>query len=208
MMKNAVALAFGLLLLSDPGWACQGKTIIFEDTFQDESGGWEEDKDAKVKNSAMVVTIVPQNTVLPELNATFFVKDADLCMEGSFPSQPQGSGIGLIFWASDYKNYYLFLVKHSGSTVLTRRTDGKWVNIFDQDSPLVKTERGAVNLVRVVIKGNLISTFVNGSKIKDTRAQPPQGESRFGFYTQIDKPQQAEDARIFTFKSYRVTSVE
>src|SRR6202022_2741527 len=98
------------LAVANVAIACQGKTVIFEDKFNDDSGGWELDKLISFENSAM-------NARLPADNVAFPVRDADICVEVVNPTATADDdpSSGIVFWAQDYSNYYLFLVRARGT---------------------------------------------------------------------------------------------
>jgi hypothetical protein len=90
-----------------------------------------------------------------DLNVTFTVKDADICSESVWPEGDRTTlGAGLLFWGEDNKSYFQFGAIHS--------------------SP------GASNKLRVKANGNAASLFINGTKVRDLRGQPPKGGWRFG----------------------------
>jgi hypothetical protein len=206
MMKLIFAFV-SYFVVAGAAFACEGKKVIFEDPFKDDSYGWDVRQTVNIGNSVMKITIPPENNANVMLNSAFFVSDADICAEGQMLSQP-ASEFGVMFWAADYTNNYAFTIGGSGNAYLARYVAPKWNNIFTQDVPKIKREPGANNQVRVVIKGNLISTFVNGAKVRDIRGQTPGDQSKFGIYVQIDRPANAPVARTYTVNSFKVTSVD
>jgi hypothetical protein len=72
-------------------------------------------------------------------------------------------------------------------------------------SPTLKKNPGDSNLLRVTLKGNLVSMYVNGTKLKDIRAQAPTTDARFGVYAQRSK---AGSEQIYVFKSIKVTTID
>jgi len=207
--KRLVALVLApALLFATNVFACEGKTVVFEDDFKDDSGGWDLDKAMRFGASGLSVEISSTGTIFKELNSAFVIKDGDLCLEAAFPAKAQNEPtVGVKFWAVDYQNFFLFQVSQTGKASLWRQTAGKWAQIHEAEVPGIKKDPGASNLLRVTLKGNLISVHVNGQKIRDQRGQAPTADARFGFYFQIAQPVAAAEARTFRAIRYKVTDV-
>jgi hypothetical protein len=199
------------LAVANVAIACQGKTVIFEDKFNDDSGGWELDKLISFENSAMNARLPAEHVAWPQLNVAFTVRDADICVEVVNPTATADDdpSSGIVFWAQDYSNYYLFLVRARGTVGIYRYTNKVFATVNSQPMAEVKTAPGASNILRVTIKGNLISMYVNGVKYRDQRAQAPTSDTRFGVYAERHtKADQPLEAKTFTFKNYKVTSAD
>ena len=194
-------------LMIGAAWGCEGKTLIFEDKFQDDLGGWDKEPAMKIEDGSMVLRPTGSNGSLSELNTAFLATDVDVCAEVVLPREfPEtGPTAGLLFWAVDYSNMYLSVVSLKGQAFLYRRSNQKWFKIWDQEAPRAKQGPGASNLLRVVAKGNLVTVFVNGEKVREVRVQAPSGETRFGTYVERDKP---VEGQTFAFKNFKVTRPE
>jgi hypothetical protein len=197
------------LAVANVAIACQGKTVIFEDKFNDDSGGWEVDKLISFENSAMNARLPAETVFWPELNVAFTVRDADICVEVVNPTVTDDNpGSGIVFWGQDNSNFYLFMVQAGGTAGIYRYTNKVFATVNSQPMAEVKTAPGASNILRVTIKGNLISMYVNGVKYRDQRAQAPTSDTRFGVYAQRIKADKPLEAKTFTFKNYKVTSAD
>jgi hypothetical protein len=205
--KRLLTTAIGLfsLLAANAAIACQGKTVLFEDKFEDDSGGWDPDKSVTFENSAMIIRVAKDDQARQERNAAFALRDADICVEAAFPTTETDNVVGLVFWAPDYMNHYLFQIASAGTAALYRKVNGKWTAIHSQDMDAVKKTPGVSNLLRVTLKGNLISMYVNGVKYRDQRAQSPTTETFFGVFGGREK---TGDERKFTFKNFKATSAD
>jgi hypothetical protein len=72
-------------------------------------------------------------------------------------------------------------VLNNGKYWIARRQDDKWHAIVENvDSSAIHTSPGASNKLRVKANGNAASLFINGTKVRDLRGQPPKGGWRFG----------------------------
>jgi len=188
----------------------QRGTVIFEDNFADDSGGWGwiTDPNLKFGGGTWSLHLDPKYTNWGNLNTTFNAQEADYCMEVVVPkSVAPGNAVslGLAFWANDTDNFYVASIDSSGHATLYRKAAAKWQNIFDLASPGVKFEPGSIAAVRVQAIGNVIVFSVNGVELKRVRAQIPSGPLRFGIYfeTQNGNPPPGVTVSI---KKFRVTS--
>jgi hypothetical protein len=205
--KTLLTTAIGLfsLLAANAAIACQGKTVLFEDKFEDNTGGWDPFPSVTFENSAMNIRMAKGRNTYQEQNVAFAFRDADICVEAVFPATESNDVVGLEFWASDYMNCYMFWVAQDGAAGISRLVNGNWTKIHEQEMNVVKKTAGASNLLRVTLKGNLISMYVNGVKYRDQRAQAPTTETRFGFWTE---GREIEDVQMYTFKNFKVTSAD
>jgi hypothetical protein len=206
MFKNAMFLASAMLLVAAPAWqarACEGQKIIFEDHFSDDAGGWSINDAIEVKDGTFAFKL-PPDELETNLNVTFTVEDADICAEVVWPEgDPITLGAGLLFWGEDNKDYFQFGIVDSGKFWIARKQDGKWRTIVENvDSSAINTSPGASNTLRVKVTGNTASFFINGTKVRDLRGQPPEGGWRFGLSG--DNFDKQKDARL-VFKSVKVT---
>lgn len=191
--------------------ACDGQAgdVVFEDSFPDDSGGWDLYADTvKVTPPNLDVVLSSATTWTSSQNLTFNATDADYCTDVILPKPPEAdvlSQAGIEFWATDYNNYYLAEMQSDGLFGLYRRQNGNWQTVAEvPKSPAVKTDAGAVNSLRVIAKGGKIQIMVNGTSVKTVRAQVPTGTLRFGIYAGLSKaPGQAQTV---AFKQYKVTT--
>lgn len=212
-MIRAVGFAIAMLqaFLCTAAVACDGQVgkVIFEDTFTDDSGGWDFTPPvATVKPPDFIFALNSKNSTISSLNLTFRANDADYCVEATLPKSfaPDNKyGFGLLFWAVDYSNYWMAMLSSDGSFSLYSRTNGNWQTIATiPNAPGLKAEPDAVNALRVTTIGGKISVYLNGQLVKAIRAQIPEGSLRFGMYSQIDKG--VDGAAPIPVKSFKVTS--
>lgn len=207
-MKRFLAASYvaTVLLIGGPAIACEGGTVVFEDQLIDDSGGWDPSTSIKFGAPGLAIDIGAEYTNYKELNSAFSVGDADICADVAFPQQiVNGPSIGIIFWAADYSNLHLFQISASGAASLWRLKDSKWNKLYLADVAGVKKDAGAVNTLRVTLKGGTITAYVNGEKVRVQKAQAPKGDSQFGMYVQVDQPVAEEPGRVFTVSSFKVT---
>ena len=208
MSRLSFLLAFAILVGAAPAWqayACEGQEVIFEDKFADDAGGWSVKDTVEVKDGAFVFKL-PADDMQSNLNVTFTVQgDADICSETVWGEGDQPIlGAGLLFWGEDNRTYFQFGILNNGKFWIARKIDGKWHTIAENiASGAINATSGASNTLRVKVSGNNVSFFVNGTKVRDLRGQPPKGAWRFGLSgDNFDKEKEAK----VTFKSVKVTN--
>jgi len=103
------------------------------------------------------------------------VQDADICSESVWPEDESKTlGAGLLFWGEDTRTYFQFGILNNGKFWIARRYDGKWHTVVENvPSRAIETKPGATNKLRVKVSGNSASFYINGSKVRDLRGQPP-----------------------------------
>lgn len=166
-------------------FACEGTRTIFEDEFKDDSGGWNFGPSIRAENSSLVIES-PAAKVLKALNIANGVKSADICVEVTFKDPPASktpASAGLMFWATDFNNYFSLQIQASGTVGIFRFQGGQWLALRpSSDDSNVRTGQGAANVLRVKAVGNLVSLFVNGARIRDIRGEAPTSDWYFGVY--------------------------
>jgi hypothetical protein len=183
--------------------ACEGSSVVFEDDFKDDAGGWAISEDIEVKDGSFVIKLPPDG-MESNLNITHTVQDADICSESVWPEDESKTlGAGLLFWGEDTRTYFQFGILNNGKFWIARRYDGKWHTVVENvPSRAIETKPGATNKLRVKVSGNSASFYINGSKVRDLRGQPPKAGWRFGLSgDNFDKDKSAQ----VTFKNVKVT---
>jgi hypothetical protein len=199
------------VLLCGSAIACEGQVgkVIYEDTFADDSGGWDfTPPAAAVKPPEFVFAMSSKFSNLSSQVLTFHATDADYCAEVIVPkllAADNKYGFAIQFWAVDYNNYWMAMLSSDGSIGLYSRTNGVWQTIANiANASGLKPEPDAVNALRVTTTGGRIRIYLNGQLVKAILAQVPDGSLRFGMYSQIDKA--VDGASPILVKSYKVTS--
>ena len=206
MPKSLLFLTSAFLFIAasvQAGLACEGSEVVFEDVFTDDAGGWAVRDTVEVKDGQFVFKLVPDD-MQSNLNVTHTVVDADICSEAVWPDGEQPVlGAGLLFWGEDKKTYFQFGVLNNGRFWIARKQDGKWHTIAENiEASSIKTGAGASNTLRVTTKGNAVTFYINGTKVRELRGQAPKGGWRFGISG--DNFDKDKDARVI-FKSVKVT---
>ena len=184
-----VALTFvlGAATMGHAATTCddQKGKVIFEDTFADDTGGWDSDVDASFSGSKLALHLQPKFETWTYYNSTFNASEADYCVEAILPQSvaPDNSvALGIVFWGTDLNNLFLFQILSDAKIQLYKRSAGTWQLIADLSNPDVKPAPGSIVTIRVQAMGNVIAPSINGVALRKTRAQMPTGNLKFGLH--------------------------
>ncbi len=167
-------------------------TPAFLDDFGKQDPGWNltEPKNTYYDNGNMVIKPEP-DTSGTVLYRSLIYKNATFCLNVKTPQGIEAVGSsagGLIFWAVDYRTYYVVFVYSDGNYQIYRRIDGSWITVSSKTkSDAVKAGMGAVNQIAVTTLGNVATLSINNTKVHDIRGQPPKNGGTFGMYGQSEK---------------------
>jgi hypothetical protein len=191
--------------------ACDGQVgkVIYEDTFADDSGGWDMTAGVTtIKPPNFVITLDSKSTGVGSEVLTFHATEGDICSEFVLPKSIAADnkfGFGIIFWAADYNSYWLAMLSSDGSIGLYSRANNTWQTVVTvPNAPGFKADADAINALRVTTIGGKISMYLNGQLVKAIRAEIPDGVLKFGMHAQIDKG--ADTIAPVLVKSFKVTS--
>ena len=127
MIKNvSCAVALGVALIASPAAACKGTNSLFTDDFREVDESWGSDADNVSAQDGRVVIKPAEDKGYKILYKTTSFDSFDYCVTVRMPnnlhvSNPTGdSDAGLIFWASDYSNSFVFLVSANGQVGVQR----------------------------------------------------------------------------------------
>ena len=195
--------------------ACPGQTgkVIFEDTFTDDSGGWQLGApDSEIKDGSLWLRPNPRGMTEKGRNInstvrTFAATDGDYCLEFIVPKPVAADNdfmTGLVFWQSSSTDEYLWAVYTDGTTQLNKLAANKWTRIFSDNTS--KLEPGSTASLRVIAKDGKLTLFVGSKQVKVIRAQTPTGDLAFGVLAEVEKLSDANP--VLQVKSFKVTTGE
>jgi len=212
-MLRTIGIVAALQLLAwAPAWACTSQvgTVIFQDTFADDSGGWDETPpQLVVKPPILAIALDAQVGGISAQNLTFNTTDGDFCMDFVLPpaiSPNNQMYAGIEFWATDYSNAMLALVASNGTIMLQKEAGGNWTTVFNVPNVQgFNSAANAVNSLRVTAVNGTITVFINGTTVKTVRAQEPTNPHlNFGLYGEDDTS--VANAPVIQIKGYSVTT--
>lgn len=213
-MLRIVSVVTALQLLAwSSASACTGQVgaVIFQDSFADDTGGWDESPPiAVVKPPVFVFALDATSTGNNSLNLTFNATDGDYCMDFILPPAIAANNqtyAGINFWATpDYNNMTQAQVASNGTVYLEKLTSGTWTTVFTvPNAPGFNSAANAVNSMRVTALSGLITVYLNGKTVKSVRTQqPPSADSSFGMNVGVDTA--VANAPVLQIKEFSVTA--
>lgn len=202
----AIAMLIGCAPAAAPD-ASALTPLPYTDDFSDPNSGWQTlsdlNADVRYENGRLRIIVKLENLTQWSAAGKRF-KDAIFEVEARPNGGPTDNGFGVLFRIQDRKNFYHFGISSDGYWRAGYMKDGDWVNWDDwQPHPAIRLG-GQTNRIKVVMRGNELSFFVNdqpiSSKQDDTFAS---GDIGVFALTLIDKP-----GTDVSFDNVRVTAVE
>jgi hypothetical protein len=205
MSRKSIALmVLALGLASGPALACKGNTVLLQADFRQVDPSW----DGNLGIGGGVAKIAPDPGYLswPFYQGSLFT-DADICVDVTIPTgaKPNSIAGGLVFWASDYQNFYAYLVANGGTMAILRRQNGKFLSpVGWRKAEGVNLTDNAPNTLRITLKGKTATTYINDKPfVTMTTGQPPDGGSQIGLYGESEQ----DKTDTWTFSNLKVTNV-
>ena len=214
LAKLILPLGLMLALALPAAAACPGQNgrVILSDDFSDDSGGWDMDPLEQIMQGGLGITSDTKTGNDLSMNNTFNASEGDFCAVFAFPATPadpaSGDFFALMVMAKDYKDRFEFYVDTAGDAWFSRPYNNNWQLILPpfKVSPL-KTAPGAENALRIVIKDQRLTFYINGEKVRALKAQVPSDRDHFGFAAGVAQKLPAE-ARVTLLKSFVLTQAE
>ena len=197
-----------LLLLvaasASPAFACKGPNLIFTDDFATLDPAWGDNDDKFiVGNKQMVLKPAPGGTYGGTYGGALF-DDADICIDLTMPSVKGSVYAGLVFWHQDWDNNYLFVIDAAGMGAILRYQKGKVLFPANwRKAPSGKTTPGAVNTLRLKLKGGVGTAYINDQLFVTFKGTVPDGGGLIGTFGAAENGA----ATTWTFTNLKVTDV-
>jgi len=162
----------------------QGKTVLFEDNFATLDPIWSNPgNNLSVKENKLLLTTEKDMCRFTLYKGTTF-GDMDLQVTAQLAQKMEGvpNGVGIIFWADDFQSYYCFIMAPDGLAGVRRKVKGNTL----KPVPIAKTEAinkdpQAANVLRVVLKGNQATCYINNKEVAAFKGRPPEDGGMIGF---------------------------
>lgn len=185
--------------------------VIYSDDFARFDPGWgEEAADLSAKGNVLSLKAEPgyvhkvfyEGVIVDDIDASVTVtvgdKDpASIC-----------SG-GIIFWADDYQDYYIFDLSEKGQISISHKLKDRWLYPVNAQAPRkpAKFNPDAPNELRVVTSGRKAMAYLNGAPVGAVTAPAPfKRPWKFGLAASADKvPSTAEFRSLLVRKSQGLT---
>jgi hypothetical protein len=201
--------AFALILVAAilPAQACKGQKTLFADDFREVDASWVTEGDSISVEEGRVKIKASPDAGYRVLYRGALLEDADVCVTIRMPNDVADAGsasAGVIFWAQDYDNYYVFEIAANGLVTLQRLVRGKWISLIDwRPAAGLQTGPGARNVLRVTTSGNSIGLYVNDEKIGSVKGQPPEAGGQIGLRSESEKARR----NAWKFSDLKVTDL-
>src|SRR5260370_15333241 len=121
-----------------------------------------------------------------------FSKKVVVCSEITAPREigkgESGAAGGVMFWGTDYDNYYLAEIYLNGSYSVWRRLAGKWIAVVPRrPSSSLRQGPGAVNQLKIAAGSQAATLFINGTESVGFWGPPPGAGGAGGLFGQTEK---------------------
>jgi hypothetical protein len=188
--------------------ACEGDRVLLEDNFQRFSQRWGyPDQFHTIGNGKF--------TIAPALNRSYMASidpprqglvDMDACVDVVLaqggPQMTHTYG-GLAFWVSHYNEFYELIIGPSGAFGVDLRLPDRRVMIVNfNPSTVVKSGVNQVNRLRVKIRGNSATLYINGVQVANITGQPPPR----GGYVGLTAQSGPNTRDVYEFTNFKVTN--
>jgi hypothetical protein len=199
----AAAASLVVLTAALPAIACTGSTVLFEDDFSFADPAWGNYDGTTIANGQMTIQVEP-GLGYTLLNQAGLYQDFDVCIDVvQHNTDPSTAWASLLFWGTDYQNFYAFDVAGNGYVKVSRLQNNRWLSPVDWILTEGLVNPGEeVNHLRVRAVGNVAQVFINGRQVAQFRGQPPEGGGLIGVYGLAS----ADAGASYDFTHLRVTT--
>jgi hypothetical protein len=175
------AAVLGLLLAaSSASAACDPDTALFADDFEFLDASWTQPTDQiHVDDGVLVLKDWGQ------VNLQTWSVAADVCSDATIVEAPDPdfSPAVIIFWWTDWENYYRLMYWAHGYLEIRRLVKGKELTIYISPdiTPSLKQGIGETNHIELELRPKEMKVFVNGAQVTRLKAKPPKDGGAIGF---------------------------
>lgn len=181
--------------------------LPYADDFTNPSSGWQTLSDisanVQYENNKLRFVINQENLTQWSVAGKSFA-DGVITVEAQSNGGPSDNGFGVIFRVQDRRNFYHFGISSDGYWRAGMMKDGDWGN-WDDWAPTNAIIAGiAVQKIRVVMKGNMFTFFINDQQIYEVQDDTyAAGDIGLFALTLIDNP-----GTDISFDNVSVTAVD
>jgi hypothetical protein len=203
MRPIATALLVVACLVSTPVLACKGNHILYRDDFSKVDPAWDRHDWFSIGSGRAKMTPEIGKALTVVLNGATF-DQADICADVvmASPANPLKPFAGVVFWVQDYANLYGFVVSSAGTAAIVRAQDRKWqLPVAWRKVPGLQTRPGSVNTLRIILKGDSATTYVNDQTFVHITGQMPKDGGLIGFHGESEQ----NHADTWLFANLKIT---
>jgi hypothetical protein len=162
----------------------QGKAVLFEDNFSTLDPIWSNPtNNLSVKENNLLLTTEKDmcRFTLYKGN-TFGEMDLQVTVQLAQKMEGPSNGVGIIFWADDFQNYYCFSMTPDGLAGVRRKVKGNTLTpVPVASTDAVNKDPQAANILRVVLKGKQATCYINNKEVAVLKGRPPEDGGMIGF---------------------------
>jgi len=200
-LQTIAAAVLALTIAASPALACKGEEI-YADDFSSSDGPWAPAPWFSIAGGAGEFKLEPGNTgIVPYLGGNF--KEFDACVDIANPvfKNPDAPPVaGLAFWANDFQNMAAVLLSPVGVMFAVRNSKGRSLLASPpRKVPALKAGNGAVNTLRVTVKGQNVTFYANDQRVATFRGNPEDG--LIGLIAESEKDQ----VTSWKFSNFKLT---
>jgi hypothetical protein len=200
-LQTIAAAVLALTIAASPALACKGEEI-YSDDFTSSDGPWFAAPFFSIAGGSAEIKLEPGNTgIIPYLGGKF--KEFDVCVDianAAFKNAESPPVAGLVFWANDFQNLGAVLISPVGAMVSIRNSKGRsLLAIPPRKVPSLKVGNGAVNTIRVTVKGQNVTLYANDDRVATFKGVPEDG--LIGLIAESEKDQ----VNSWKFSNFKLT---
>jgi hypothetical protein len=185
--------ALGLIFVLSAGSAradCNPDSALYADDFEGfmDANWGEADENLFVEDGALVA-----KSYTGVVNFATTGTDINACVDVTFTKAPDPNYTyaGMVFWWTDWDNYYYVFYWPAGTVNIWRVLKGKDTYLAEAHPANVKKGVGQTNRLELDLKGKTATFLVNGQVAIRLKGIPPKGGSPIGLVADAPKDKQA-----------------
>jgi hypothetical protein len=167
--------------------ACDTRDPLFYDTFSPNSlsSRWSVDGNPKQTPSGVFGLEPRADRRETAISRTTF-RDVSICATVAVlkGADTDGTSVGVIFWATDANNFYVFDVQPQGSAQVFRVARNVFTTVTELAPMSLRKGIAIWNDLRVDTVGTKATLYVNGVQAGTIEGVPPANGQRIGFYAE------------------------
>lgn len=171
------------LIVRKPDESLFRDAVLHAGDFSTPEPGWgDPDNNRYFQNNDFVLRPNPNHSYTQTYQGMTF-RDVDVRAMVCEVSGQNDKTAGIVFWATDYHNGYVAVIRPDGYVSVVRSIDDRWLDIGPWKlQPTIKQGLRQWNELRVVTRGEWAAVYVNKEFVCKLRGFPPDGPSHVGFH--------------------------
>ncbi len=198
----SAAALLAAVCVASPALACQGKNVLLDEQFADDSNWGQLSEGVEISDGSMKITVEKGYVYHVFYQGDSYDK-ADVCVTINEVSAGD-TGAGLMFAASGGDSWYFFEVNPQGVACVVRYNNKTWRAPVPCRQVKINGGDGKSATLRVTLNGPKATAYVNGQKFADFKISPPDGGGLIGLGVNAA---QDVDKTTFAFTNLKITDL-